>query len=374
MTHSAKNKFWEPASSFVMVSLQEDYEIENQNESSTKNSLSMETESLHLPLDCSICMIFTGYYNGIGVEIRSLEEMSLLHQMGCFGKGSASRSKPKVLKNNSPTIMRKRQFLKRNYWYNRFAKSEKSAVSDNFFKEIDNLTKKIVKDTKNQGGRDVIDLVSSDENESEENDQLSDISELDLTEEKNIVVIVPNSDSEDDNYFANMKPQCCINKIILQEKLMLTLEEAFFLLYGLGCLQIVDKNDQLLSIDGCWKSFSDSSCKFVEKYVVYHYFRSKGYIVKPGIKFGGDYLLYREGPGISHADYIVVINYGDDNFDWISMLGHVRMATTTVKEVMIAEVIKPKDNIKLPQNLCEYKVRELVVRRKLPVIIDGGED
>ena len=42
-------------------------------------------------------------------------------------------------------------------------------------------------------------------------------------------------------------------------------------------------------------------------------------------------MLYREGPGINHADYIVVINCGDDNFDWISMLGHVRMARTTVK-------------------------------------------
>ena len=289
MTHSAKNKFWEPASSFVMVSLQEDYQCENQNES-RKKSLSMEPESLHLPLDRSICMVFTGYYNGIGVEIRSLEEMSLLHHMGCFGKGSASRSKPKVIKNNnSPNIVRKRQFLKRNYWYKRFGKTEKSAVSDNFFKEIDNLSKKIVNDTKNQGRRDVIDLVSSEENESEENDQSSDINEFDLSEEQNIVVIVPNSDSEDDNYFANMKPQCCINKTILQEKLMLTLEEAFFLLYGLGCLQIVDKNDQILSIDGCWKTFSDSSCKFIEKYVVYHYFRSKGYVVKPGIKFGGDY-------------------------------------------------------------------------------------
>lgn len=42
-------------------------------------------------------------------------------------------------------------------------------------------------------------------------------------------------------------------------------------------------------------------------------------------------VLYREGPGINHADYIVVINFGEDSFDWVSMLGHVRMATTTVK-------------------------------------------
>lgn len=290
MTHSAKNKFWEPASYFVMVSLQEGNKFENQNENGSKKSLFMEAQSFHLPLDGSICMVFTGHYNGVGVEIRSLEEMSILHHMGCFGKGSASRSKPKVIKNNSsPNIMRKRQFLKRNFWYKKFGKTEKAFVPDNFFKEIDILIKKVVNDTKNKPGKDIIDLVSSEENESEENDNLSDINEFNLSGEQNIVVIVPNSDSEDDNYFANMKPKCCINKIMLQEKLMLTLEEAFFLLYGLGCLQVVDKNDQFLSVNDCWKIFSDSSNRFVEKYVVYHYFRSKGYVVKPGIKFGGDY-------------------------------------------------------------------------------------
>lgn len=42
---------------------------------------------------------------------------------------------------------------------------------------------------------------------------------------------------------------------------------------------------------------------------------------------------------------------------------------------MIAEVIKPElENIKLPENLCEYRIRELVLTRKFPVIIDGGED
>lgn len=34
---------------------------------------------------------------------------------------------------------------------------------------------------------------------------------------------------------------------------------------------------------------------------------------------------------MNHADYIVVMKQGKDDMDWISLLGHVRMATTTVK-------------------------------------------
>ena len=40
---------------------------------------------------------------------------------------------------------------------------------------------------------------------------------------------------------------------------------------------------------------------FLVSYAVYHYFRSLGWVVKPGIKFCCDWLLYRKGPVFSHA-------------------------------------------------------------------------
>ncbi|XP_050347402.1 tRNA-splicing endonuclease subunit Sen2 isoform X2 [Nymphalis io] len=332
--------------------------------------------SLSLPLDSSMCILFTGHYNGIGVEVRSLDEMALLHHMGCFGKGTASRSKPQIVHNDgSPTIMRKRQFLKRNYWHKKFGTSQKSIDSDTFFKEVNDLVSKIVHDTRKKLGKDVIDLVSSDEEMVQETESLNNQTEFDIPDKQNLVVIVPNSDSEDDNYFADFKPQCCVDKIVLQEKLMLSLEEAFFLLYGLGCLQVINNENQILNIEECWKLFSESDRYFIEKYVVYHYFRSKGYIVKPGIKFGGDYVLYREGPEINHADYIIVINYGNNISDWISLFGQIRMATTTVKEVIIVEVLKSsKDNLNLPQDLSEFSVRELLITRNVANIINDDSE
>lgn len=332
------------ASSFVMTALQtgDDCQIND-----TNNCFPIE--SLRFPLDSSMRIIFTGYYNGFSVEVRSADEVALLYHMGCFGKGSESRSKPRASHNDgSPCIMRKRQFLKRNYWFKKFGGPRKSSEADTFLKEIEELNTKIKIDSNKRQRKDIIDLVSSEEDNEFES---SEIDFLQFDYKEDTVVIVPNSDSEDEDYFANLKPKCCLNKIKLEEKLILTLQESFFLLYGLGCLQIVNDN-KLLSIKEAWDLFVDTNKNFIPHYVVYHYFRSKGYVVKPGIKFGGDYckiffrcsniifqsstcclfvsVLYKEGPGVNHAEYIVVIKpeLGDD---WISILGHVRMATTTAK-------------------------------------------
>ncbi|CAH2043680.1 unnamed protein product, partial [Iphiclides podalirius] len=101
----------------------------------------------------------------------------------------------------------------------------------------------------------------------------------------------------------------------------------------------------------------------------------EGYIVKPGIKFGGDYLLYREGPGINHADIIVLIRYHEEKHNWTSILGQVRVASSTVKDVLIAEVVKTSGKMyKLPHDLREYSVREILLSRTIPVSINNDDE
>lgn len=41
---------------------------------------------------------------------------------------------------------------------------------------------------------------------------------------------------------------------------------------------------------------------FLINYVAYHHFRSIGWVVKTGLKFCCDYLLYKRGPVFSHAE------------------------------------------------------------------------
>jgi hypothetical protein len=52
---------------------------------------------------------------------------------------------------------------------------------------------------------------------------------------------------------------------------------------------IIDLFGNCLSLEGVWQLICKSQKDFFQKYVAYHYFRSRGWVVKPGIKFGGDF-------------------------------------------------------------------------------------
>ncbi|MHA1410856.1 MAG: tRNA-intron lyase, partial [Candidatus Odinarchaeia archaeon] len=44
---------------------------------------------------------------------------------------------------------------------------------------------------------------------------------------------------------------------------------------------------------------------FSEKLLVYIDLRKKGYVVRPGLKFGADFAVYQHGPGIDHSPFLV---------------------------------------------------------------------
>ncbi len=106
-----------------------------------------------------------------------------------------------------------------------------------------------------------------------------------------------------------------------QEHLQLTLEEAFFLVYGLGVLEIIDQDTEtVIPIPNLLSLFRRHSyfppCPllnmrpddpFLVSYVTYHHFRSLGWVVRPGVKFAVHYLLYNRGPVFSHAEFAVMI-------------------------------------------------------------------
>ena len=49
---------------------------------------------------------------------------------------------------------------------------------------------------------------------------------------------------------------------------------------------------------------------FLISYIAYHHYRSLGWVVKTGIKFCVDWLLYKKGMVFSHAEYVVVRGSG----------------------------------------------------------------
>ncbi|KAF9427381.1 tRNA splicing endonuclease subunit sen2 [Entomortierella beljakovae] len=118
------------------------------------------------------------------------------------------------------------------------------------------------------------------------------------------------------------------------EHLQLSLEEAFFLVFAIECISIKSAADprsglnQTMSIQSCWLQFAQASAihqansassplstvydispynPFITRYTVYHYYRSQGWIVKDGLKYGSDFLLYQKGPVFGHSQYAVKI-------------------------------------------------------------------
>jgi tRNA-intron endonuclease, archaea type len=100
---------------------------------------------------------------------------------------------------------------------------------------------------------------------------------------------------------------------------------------------------QLFYIDGKQVSLNEirKICKkqyvdFDAKYLVFQNLRNKGYIVTPGMKFGCDFAVYEQGPGIDHAPYLVRVFRATDDLTATGVVLAGRLATTVKKQFILA--------------------------------------
>lgn len=167
---------------------------------------------------------------------------------------------------------------------------------------------------------------------------------------------------------------CRRNPYRIFEYLQLSLEEAFFLVYALGCLSIYYEKEPL-TIVKLWKVFTIVQPTFRTTYMAYHYFRSKGWVPKTGLKYGTDLLLYRKGPPFYHASYSVIIELVDDHFEgslrrpfsWKSLAALSRVSVNVSKELMLCYLIKPSTmtdkEMESPECMKRIKVQEVILSR-----------
>ena len=76
--------------------------------------------------------------------------------------------------------------------------------------------------------------------------------------------------------------------------------------------------------------------EFDFKYAVYRDLRGQGLIVTPGIKYGCDFAVYKEGPGVEHAPYMVSVKKAKDEVTATDVVKAGRLATTVRKRFIIA--------------------------------------
>lgn len=228
-----------------------------------------------------------------------------------------------------------------------------------------------------------------------------------------------------------------IDEIKDQEHLQLTPEEAFFLTYTLGALSVMsDETDcavvgpyptwyllrlyalhanspvpeeQTQRLQNVLRKHEHANIvlsdvsnipsvqpdnQFILRYVVFHHFRSLGWVVRPGIKFAVDYLLYLRGPAFHHAEFAIMIipsysdpcwteapehesgiegrkkELGKKDWWWLHRVNRVQTAVFKTLVLVYVEIPAPwdKDNMQVDIGsvLKKYTVREVVVRRWSP--------
>ncbi|KAH7413822.1 hypothetical protein DE146DRAFT_8205 [Phaeosphaeria sp. MPI-PUGE-AT-0046c] len=234
------------------------------------------------------------------------------------------------------------------------------------------------------------------------------------------------------------------NDIKDEEHLQLTSEEAFFLTYALGTLTVVLESDsktkgplsepapawylfrlyalhatspvsghELQQLQDVYQRHQSGAIvqpssspvaaiepdnAFVLQYVVFHHFRSLGWVVRPGIKFATDYLLYQRGPAFHHAEFAIMIipsyshpywaatpesesgieqrkkDLSKKDWWWFHRINRVQASVFKTLVLVYVEVPPPWDTdnggegfkVDIGQVLKKYTVREVVIRRWSP--------
>lgn len=164
------------------------------------------------------------------------------------------------------------------------------------------------------------------------------------------------------------------------EQVQLMPVETFFLKFALNAVTVLQDGVDLSAKDIFNKlSTNKTDDPFILNYVAYHHYRSLGWCVRSGIKFGTDYLLYKRGPPFHHAEFATIIlpNYHDEeknqqvakDFVWLSsisrVIGGVRKNLVLVfVDVPTQEAFDAQED--LVSLLQLYKISEVLYRRWVP--------
>ncbi len=116
----------------------------------------------------------------------------------------------------------------------------------------------------------------------------------------------------------------------------LSLIEAQYLLES-GRISIFDVElNKNLTSEEFFEFAKNKHNMFEDKYKIYKDLRDKGYVVRPALKFGADFAVYKKGPGLEHSPFIIQVLRSDSNISAIEMVRAGRLATSVRKRFIIA--------------------------------------
>ena len=369
---------------------------------------------------------FRGYFSPEtrSIHITDDNAMRALWESGFFGKGSLSRSEPTWLEREkrrkgmpegetSEEMTRQRR-EKRKEFKNERARKEREAIEERLRLErgceasgeqvVENHAEPVT--TKGLSQEEVIGRATGHAAEAKADSSRAETNMSLQKADKDVGTPSPTAaDRECDTTAATAAQPEGPDPIENQEHLQLMLEEAFFLVYGLGVLSVLDLQTSapmstLEVFNLCRQNSSfppqppnkfRPDDRFLTSYVVYHHFRSLGWVVRSGVKFAVDYLLYSRGPAFSHAEFAVVIvpsyshPYWSDSEEkaaqtgkkesktwwWLHCINRVQSQVRKSLVLVFVEIPpleehKNGEPLNIGRLLKRYHVRELTLRRWIP--------
>ncbi|TGJ80094.1 hypothetical protein E0Z10_g8679 [Xylaria hypoxylon] len=182
------------------------------------------------------------------------------------------------------------------------------------------------------------------------------------------------------------------SELVDREHLQLSPEEAFYLVFGLGALSVIDPaSGKTMAAQDLFHLFRQLSYfphsttplrpddPFLVQYAVYHHFRSLGWVPRPGIKFGVDWLLYIGGPVFSHAEFAIMVlpAYTDSywksqgrepprkSWQWLHSISRVQSHALKTMVIVYVDIPPPTQASDPSALLKRYTIREFIMKRWL---------
>ena len=121
--------------------------------------------------------------------------------------------------------------------------------------------------------------------------------------------------------------------------LELSFIEAYYLLKKKKLQIFNPQNEKHITLDELAahaKTFYDN---FMDQYEIYEDLREKGYIVRPGLKFGADFAVYKKGPGIDHSPFLIQVLPKTAKLSAKDIVLAGRLANSVKKKFIIANAL-----------------------------------
>ncbi len=103
-----------------------------------------------------------------------------------------------------------------------------------------------------------------------------------------------------------------------------------------GVIEVVGEDGVILSPETLYNLLIESKPRMERLYKVYKSLRDRGLVVRPGLKFGADFAVYRHGPGIDHAPFLVTVVDPGEEVDAGEILRAARLSHSVRKTLTVA--------------------------------------